>query len=56
MARVFITNGTGFIGAAVARAFKNKGHEVTALARSDQSENQLKQHGFKIQRGDLKRR
>lgn len=54
MARIFITNGTGLIGAAVAQAFKNKGHEVTALARSDQSENKLKQQGFKIQRGDLK--
>jgi len=55
MSRVFITNGTGFIGAAVARAFKAKGHEVTALARSDESENKLKQQGYQVQRGDLKK-
>jgi nucleoside-diphosphate-sugar epimerase len=36
------------------RAFKEKGHEVTALARSDQSESKLNQQGIKVQRGDLK--
>src|SRR5579883_1801637 len=53
--KVFITSGTGYIGEEVAQAFKNKGYEVTALARTDEAVQKLQQHGFKAQRGDLRK-
>lgn len=51
--KIFITGATGFIGNEVAKAFLQKGFEVTALARSDRSAEVLKQNGFKIHRGDI---
>jgi nucleoside-diphosphate-sugar epimerase len=35
--RIFLTGGTGYVGAAVAAAFRARGHEVTALVRSPES-------------------
>lgn len=54
MAKLFLTNATGYIGSAVAEAFKTKGYDVTALARSDRAEQQLQKEGIKVVRGDLK--
>src|SRR5438552_10784283 len=54
MAKVFLTSGTGYIGAAVAQAFKQKGYEVTAIARNDRAHEQLQKAGIKPLRGDLK--
>ena len=53
MAKVFITSATGYIGNAVAKAFKEHGHDVTALTRSEQSAKQVKQDGFTSHTGDL---
>lgn len=54
MARIFITSATGYIGEAVAKALKKRGHQVTALVRSDKSEAKAKQHGCETVRGDIK--
>jgi len=53
MANVFITGGTGYIGEAVARAFRSGGHKVTALARSAESAERLQKQGFTVVRGDI---
>ncbi len=54
MAKVFLTNATGYIGKAVAKAALAKGHEVTALARSTESVEKLEANGVKAFRGDIK--
>lgn len=54
MAKIFFTSGTGYIGSAAARAAREAGHEVTALARSENSIAQLQEHGIKAHRGDIK--
>ena len=53
--KIFLTSGTGYIGLAVAKAAKQSGHEVTALARSDESASKLEKHGIKPLRGDLRK-
>lgn len=55
MAKYFLTSGTGYIGFAAAKAAKEAGHDVTALARSDESAARLEEFGIKVQRGDIKR-
>jgi nucleoside-diphosphate-sugar epimerase len=54
MAKYFLTSGTGYLGAAVARAAQQAGHEVTALARSEKSAARLQEQGVTPHRGDLK--
>lgn len=54
MAKLFLTNATGYIGAAIARLAREKGHEVTALARSDESAARLQEQGVKPHRGDIR--
>lgn len=51
--KVFITSGTGYIGREVARAYKKKGFEVTALTRSQESEKEAKKEGFLTHHGDI---
>ena len=51
--RVFVTGGTGYIGAAVARCLKSRGHQVTILARSDASESAARALGYDVVRGGL---
>jgi nucleoside-diphosphate-sugar epimerase len=51
--KVFITSGTGFIGKEVARAYKKKGFEVTALTRSPESAKEAQQEGFQVHNGDI---
>ena len=50
---VFVTGGTGTIGSAVVAELLGNGHTVLALARSDASEQALKQAGAETLRGGL---
>ena len=50
---VFVTGGTGTIGSAVTAELLNSGHTVLALARSDSSEQTLKDAGAEVLRGGL---
>ena len=51
--RVFVTGGTGTIGTAVVAELLGNGHTVLALARSDLSEQALKDAGAEVLRGGL---
>ena len=51
--RVFVTGGSGWIGAAVVPELIGAGHEVTALARSDSSASALAAMGATVSRGTL---
>jgi nucleoside-diphosphate-sugar epimerase len=53
MTRILLTNATGYIGSAVARAFKAKGHDVSAIARNDEAKKKLEKEGIKAYSGDL---
>lgn len=55
MSKLFITNATGYIGSAVAKHFKQKGYEVTALARNEDAVRRLTEVGIKAHQGDLQR-
>jgi nucleoside-diphosphate-sugar epimerase len=50
---VFLTNGTGYIGQPLVRALKEKGYNVTALSRSDESTQKLNTLQVKAHRGDI---
>ncbi len=50
---VFVTGGTGTIGSAVVTELLNNGHTVLALARSNSSEQILKDTGAEVLRGEL---
>ena len=52
--KVFITGATGYIGGAVALELDENGHEVHALARSDEAAEQLGDEGYQVVRGDLR--
>ena len=50
---VFVTGGTGHIGPYIIPELIAAGHEVTALARSDESAAEVSALGAKVRRGDL---
>ena len=50
---VFVTGATGWIGTAVVDQLLEAGHEVTGLARSDESAAKLAKRGAGVRRGDL---
>ncbi|MGI5241901.1 SDR family oxidoreductase [Dactylosporangium sp. CA-139066] len=51
--RVFVTGASGWIGSAVVDDLLAAGHEVTGLARSDNSAAALEAKGARVRRGDL---
>jgi nucleoside-diphosphate-sugar epimerase len=51
--KVFITGGTGYIGQATITALRASGHDVVALARSDQAAQRLELLGAEPVAGDL---
>jgi nucleoside-diphosphate-sugar epimerase len=51
--RVFVTGGTGTIGTAVVAELLGNGHTVLALARTERSEQALKDAGAEVLRGGL---
>jgi nucleoside-diphosphate-sugar epimerase len=50
---VFITGATGYIGRAVASALRGDGHDVRALARSEESAARLRDRGLSVVDGGL---
>lgn len=51
--RVFLTGGSGYVGRSVVPALLRRGHDVTALARSESSAAAMAAHGATPVRGDL---
>lgn len=51
--RVFITGGSGWIGSGAVRSLIAAGHQVTGLARSDDSAAALAAAGAAVRRGDI---
>jgi dihydroflavonol-4-reductase len=52
VSRVFVTGGTGVIGSALVARLVERGDEVVALARSDESAAALEAQGVRVVRGD----
>ncbi|MFT3838982.1 MAG: NAD-dependent epimerase/dehydratase family protein [Myxococcaceae bacterium] len=50
---IFVTGGSGFVGAAIIRALTSAGHRVRALARSDSSAQSVAALGAEPVKGDL---
>jgi nucleoside-diphosphate-sugar epimerase len=53
--RVFVTGGTGYVGRAVAEAFRREGYSVTAMVRSEAAAARLRAAGFEALIADLRR-
>jgi nucleoside-diphosphate-sugar epimerase len=51
---VFVTGGTGYIGASVVRELRKRTHAVRALARSDAAEQKLRALGAEPVRGEMR--
>jgi len=49
-----VLGGTGSIGSAVAGRLRQRGHQVTCLARSERSQDILRADGFNTLRGDIR--
>jgi dihydroflavonol-4-reductase len=53
MARVFVTGGSGLLGAALITALLERGDQVVALARSEESAAKLSARGAEVRRGEV---
>jgi dihydroflavonol-4-reductase len=53
MARVFVTGGSGLLGAALITALLERGDQVVALARSEESAAKLSAQGAEVRRGEV---
>jgi dihydroflavonol-4-reductase len=53
MARVFITGGSGLLGTALLTALLDRGDEIIALARSEESATKLAAHGAEVRGGEV---
>ena len=53
MNNIFITGGSGFIGNAVAKAFKSQGDDVVCLCHSDMGLKMLEAQGYKAVKGEM---
>jgi nucleoside-diphosphate-sugar epimerase len=53
MSTAFVTGGSGFIGGRLIERLRTDGHEVRALARSDQAAERIRQRGGQPVPGDL---
>jgi nucleoside-diphosphate-sugar epimerase len=53
--QIFLTSATGYVGAAVTAGLLARGHSITALARSESSQQRLRAAGVQVVPGDLAR-
>lgn len=53
MSRVFVTGGSGVVGAALVDALRERGDDVIALARSEAAGSALERRGASVVRGDI---
>jgi dihydroflavonol-4-reductase len=53
LTRVFLTGGSGLVGGALLARLRERGDEVTALARSDAAAATLRERGAEVARGDV---
>ncbi|MGH7545982.1 MAG: complex I NDUFA9 subunit family protein [Gemmatimonadota bacterium] len=51
--KVFLTGGTGFVGGAVARALRRRGHAIRALVRDPARARDLGEQGAELVKGDI---
>ena len=51
--KIFLTGASGYIGGSLSEHLRDTGHEVLALARSEDSAARLRQRGLKVLLGDL---
>jgi uncharacterized protein YbjT (DUF2867 family) len=50
---VLVTGSTGYTGSGIADALVAAGHQVSGLARSDESARKLEERGIRAVRGDI---
>ena len=53
--KVLVTGASGYLGEHVARAFRDAGHDVTAMARRPEQSAELSESGYRVVAGDLER-